>query len=368
MNNNAHALVTIVKAGLWEREIPLSPLGRIDFTEVLRLAEEQAVIGLVAAGLEHINDLKVPKDITLQFIGKALQIEQRNKAMNDFIELIVERMRSLDIYTLLVKGQGIAQCYERPLWRASGDIDLYLSRKNYEKAKSCLTPLAQFVESEDKWRLHYGLTIDSWVVELHGTMYTYISRRMNDVADDVHNDIFINGKVRSWLNNGVQIFLPSPDNDVILIFNHFVNHFYGEGIGLRQICDWCRLLWTYKDTLNHSLLKSRLQKEGLMQEWKAFGALVVEELGMEACAMPFYENTQHYRIKANKILNLIIETGNFGSNKDYSYRTKYPKWKVYFMTAFHRMKEFSRIATIFPTHALKFFVRYVFNRVLVIAR
>ena len=67
---------------------------------------------------------------------------------------------------------------------------------------------------------------------------------MNRVADEVHRDIFFNGNVRSWNDNGVQVFLPSANNDVIIVFNHIINHFFLEGVGLRQICDWCRLLGT----------------------------------------------------------------------------------------------------------------------------
>lgn len=228
----------------------------------------------MAAGLEHIVDVKAPKEDALQFVGRALQLEQRNIAMNAFIRDIVDKFRNADIYTLLVKGQGVARCYERPLWRAAGDVDFYLSESNYQKAKAYITPLASYVEPEDKRRLHYGVTIDPWIVELHGTMHSDISFRMNSILDEVHHDIFYNGNIRSWNNNGVTVFLPDANNDVIIIFSHFINHFYGEGIGLRQICDWCRLLWKYKDEIDISLLEKRLKRMRLMNEWKVFGHLL----------------------------------------------------------------------------------------------
>ena len=93
------------------------------------------MIGLVAAGIEHISDVKVPQAEVLQFIGTALQLEQRNQAMNKFIRRLVDQMRTASIYALLLKGQGLAQCYEKPLWRASGDVDLFLSEESYNKAK-----------------------------------------------------------------------------------------------------------------------------------------------------------------------------------------------------------------------------------------
>lgn len=90
--------------------------------------------------------------------------------MSSFIATLLEKINSEGIYSLLVKGQGIAQCYERPLWRASGDIDLFLDRENYYKAKNFLAPLAKSVEEENPANLHLGMTINTWVVELHGTL------------------------------------------------------------------------------------------------------------------------------------------------------------------------------------------------------
>ena len=361
-NCNQKVFWELVNAGLWEKEVHLSQYESIDYPEVYRLAEVQSVLGLVAAGLERVADVRIPQQWTLQLSGQAILLEQRNKAMNAFIAKLISKLREEDIYTLLVKGQGIAQCYEKPLWRAAGDVDLYLSKDNYNKAKAFLIPLAQYVEAEDKNKLHQGMTIDGWIVELHGTMHTYISGRINKVNDEVHRDIFFNGNVRSWNDNGVQVFLPSANNDAIIVFNHFINHFYGEGVGLRQICDWCRLLWTYKDSLNYRVLESRIKKAGLYSEWKAFAAFAVDYLGMPIEAMPFYEDKPSLHRKAEKICKLVIETGNFGQNNDESYRSKYSGLTRNFITAWKRFKEFARIAMIFPYNAPKFYVTYFINR------
>ena len=229
LSNNQQAFLALVRAGLWEKEVRLSQFGIVDFQEIYRFADEQSVIGLVAAGLDYVRDCKPSQMDALSFAGTALQLEQRNLTMNSFIAKLFATLRNVNIYSLLVKGQGIAQCYERPQWRACGDIDLYLSKENYEKAKAYMLPLAQSVETEDKKRLHLGMNIDSEIIELHGTMYTGISRRINKVLDEIHNDIFYTGNVRSWNNKGVQVFLPGVDNDVIIIFSHFINHFLSKG-------------------------------------------------------------------------------------------------------------------------------------------
>ena len=254
-DNTSLVFYALLRAGLWEKDVCISQFGEVNNYEVLRLAEEQSVVGLIAAGLEHVNDVKIPKEVALQFVGQALQLEQQNVAMNSFIAMLVDKLRKSDVYTLLVKGQGIAQCYERPLWRACGDIDFLLSTDNYEKAKVILLPLSSYTDTEEKYGKHIGLTIEQWKVELHGTQRCELSHRMDKVIDDVQKDIFFGGNVRSWLNGNTTVFLPSPNNDVIIIFTHFIKHFFKEGVGLRQICDWCRLLWTYREMIDVSLLE-----------------------------------------------------------------------------------------------------------------
>ena len=362
-NNYEQAFFALVKAGLWEQDVRLSSYETIDFSEINRLAEEQAVVGLVTAGLEHVVDVKVPQEWVLQFVGETLQIEQQNKDMNHFIGTSVDKMRGVGIYTLLVKGQGIAQCYEKPLWRACGDVDFYLSESNYQTAKKFLRPLASHVEDEDSRRLHLGMTIDTWSVELHGTLHSDFSNRMNKGLDDVHRAIFYGGDVRSWNNNGVSVFMPSADNDVIIVFTHFLQHFYVGGIGLRQICDWCRLLWTYRWQIDSKLLKKRLRKMRLISEWKAFSYFAIEYLDMPREAMPLYDDSKKWQKKASILKDLILEAGNLGFNNE-NYRFRQSE-KISKMTVFrHRLKEFSRLFLLFPGNAPIFFSTYLLNRIM----
>lgn len=324
LNNNQQAFFELLRAGLWEKEARLSMFGAIDYKEVYRIAEEQSVLGLIAAGLEHVTDVKFLKEDVLQFVGSALHLEQRNQAMNTFVSDLVERLRGEQIYTLLVKGQGIAQCYERPLWRASGDVDLLLDSENYKTASSFLTRIADSIDEDRPETKHFAMTIGAWEVELHGTLRSQLGKRIDDVIDEVQEDTFTNANVRSWSNEGTDILIPAPDNDVIFIFTHILQHFFREGIGIRQICDWCRLMWTYRDSIDASLLEDRLKRMRVIPEWKSFAYLVVNSLGMPEEAMPFYSSDLKWKRKAKDILSYIIETGSFGRSLDYSYYKKYP--------------------------------------------
>lgn len=109
------------------------------------------------------------------------------------------------MYTVHVKGPGIAQCYEKPLWLACGDVDLILSDDNYKKAKSGLLPLAIDVENEYEEIKHIGMTMPGgFVVEFHGTLHSRLSKRVDEVNDESLNDVFLSGRVRieEFFNSG----------------------------------------------------------------------------------------------------------------------------------------------------------------------
>lgn len=365
-HNYPEAFLELVRAGLWEKEAHLLRFNVIDYSYVLQLAEEQSVVGIVAAGLEHVSDVKVPKEHLLQFVGQALQLEQRNTAMNIFIGEIVDRLRAANIYTLLVKGQGVAQCYERPLWRSSGDVDFFLSEDNYVKAKKFLIPMAISVETESG--KHQGMTLGQWVVELHGNLHCGLSTRMDKVIDDVQKDVFFRGNVRSWMNGRTQVFLPSPENDSIFIFTHFLKHFYKGGLGMRQICDWCRLLWTYRESIDYHILEHRLKEMRLTSEWKSFGAYAVEYLGMPTEAMPLYENKMKWKKKARRINIFVMAVGNMGHNREKEHKGRRSFIVRKIVSFDRRIMDFFNHVMIFPFDSLRFFLNIVFNGIRLAAK
>lgn len=354
---NINIFFTLVRIGLWA-DVETSDLGIQGFTEsvdwegVYQLAEEQSVIGVVLAGIEHSN-VKPPKELLLQWIGEVQILEQQNKSMNQFIGDLIKKMRTADIYTLLVKGQGLAQCYDQPLWRACGDVDLLLSDTNYNKAKLFLAPKSTSTISELKKEKHIAYIIDGWCVELHGNLPSRLFKSIDRVIVELERGIFYGGQVKSLMMNNTEVFTPAPDLDVLFVFTHLLKHFFRGGVGFRQICDWCRLLWTYRDCLKYGQLESRIQRAGLMSEWKTFAALVVNYLGMPAEAMPFYSASAKWKRKASKVVPLILKSGNFGNKRDKSYYSKYPYllWKT--ISLWNHTRECLMYMRVFPVDAVK---------------
>lgn len=184
-----------------------------------------------------------------------------------------------------------------------------------------------------------------------------LSEKTDDVVDKVIEKAVNNYKS---LELDESVVVPRVDEHVFLVFTHFLRHFFIEGVGLRQISDWCRMLWKYRDELDMKLLESRIRRAGLMGEWRAFAALAVDYLGMPSESMPFYKS--RYTAKGSRILKRVLMSGNFGRNNDLSYRSKYDGLAYKFVATWRRLWDFASLVPVFPIDAPKFFVTYLINK------
>ena len=350
----------LLKIGLWQFPAELSNdkyVPSIEWDILTRLAEEQAVVGLVAAGQEKMGPDEVPKTVRRGFVKRVLALESKNLQMNEVVSDIMTTFSKAGITACLVKGQGIAQCYERPLWRSAGDIDLMVSFADYEKAKDVLEQWSGQVGKEGAGK-HFEVHPEPYEVEVHGSFYTGLSPSLDARLDVLKEEAFAKRAFCPW-SVDERVLLLSPDYDVIYVFSHILHHFFLGGIGLRQICDWTRLLWTYRDEIDHSFLEQRLNYLGLLSEWKAFGAFAVNYLGMPASAMPFYDERHPYRKKTRLLLNFIMEVGNFGHNRDYSFYQKYPYLIRKAKALSRKGGDFVRHARIFPRDSIVFLLHFL---------
>lgn len=358
--SSINTFFALIRAGLWEdvgANLDLNLSGKIDWEKVYQLAEEQSVVGLVLAGIEQFKKANVKlalnQELLLQLIGEVQMIEQTNKSMNEFLEKLMKKFKCEGIDAVVVKGQGVAQCYEKPLWRASGDIDLLLDDISFFKAQRYLSKIASDSEGELKEEKHHEFEIGQWIVELHGNMPTHFSKRTDKLLEKIQKDAFRDGYFRTWRCNETDIKLLGIDADILFVFTHILKHFFRGGIGIRQICDWSRLIWKNRGKIDKPLLEQRLKQMGLMTEWKAFAALAVNVLGFPSKDMPFYSISSKWSQRSSKIINFILRTGNFGHNRNTAYYNKYPYLVTKFISFYWRFADNLRYVLIFPLDSIR---------------
>lgn len=317
MTRSEQAFLTLYRAGLWSM-----PVGDEDFREegidwerVVELARQQTVVGIVGEAMSQLSRGVVPRATYLRLLNDVKTIEDNNLQMNALMPILFRTLDQLNVKTWLLKGQGVALCYENPLRRTSGDIDVFFPFANdYQTAR---TDFLRHLKAEQVFNDHdetRTLEFDykGIYIELHGRIVPEVNRRCNRMFP-VFLEKYSSTPSRQW--NGAA--LPPMQFDPIFIFMHMVRHYFGGGIGLRQVSDWMRYVHVHHDELDAEVLKADLETTGLFKLWQAFGCLAVEHLGCPVESMFFYDHkfTKH----GQRLLRYILESGNFGY---YDERTK----------------------------------------------
>ncbi len=333
----------------------------------LRIAKAQAVLGIVANEVlrcERLSGVLNKEDkVTLKhFVMSNLSI---CNMLNGVLIRVVVELRKHGIEPVLLKGQGIAKYYPMPELRQCGDIDIYVGQENF--AKSCEV-IGAMSTPEDRQKdisslKHYHTRIGLAFIEIHRYTDVYFPRRY-DLKYQKISDVGMYSDLVPLDFSGVSVMTPSINFNVFFIFNHFWHHFIADGVGLRQICDWVRLLHENSGKIDLNYLSDVLQKMQLMKEWKVFGYIAVNTLGLPVAEMPFYDS--RYKKTAGKVLDLMLLEGNFGHEnlKNYKRPEGYFAGKWYsFKKRFARNL---RVLRIFPKESMRHMAKVLFIGVAVI--
>ena len=358
----------LLRSGLWGTApvLPDAAVSAEDWKKVYRLGIEQTVIGLITEGAAACPAGFVPKAVSLKLMSSLVSTEKLNAVIDSNVVRFVTVLEENGVQPVLVKGQAVAQTYIHPSGRMPGDIDLIISPAQYEAAKSVITPIADSTGIEGGDKLHFGAMFGEVELELHGTVRTSLGRRINDVIDSAQAELHKEGGCRFWDCHGTQVRIPSIDFDALFIFTHLLQHFYCGGLGLRQLCDWARVLHTHCGSIDLALLESRLRKMGLLDEWKAFVLFLVRYLGLPEEEAPFCD--ARFSGKADKIWAYIERVGNFGKKRCRRDRSKDPYVIRKIGSLMLNSRDFIHHLSIFPLDSVKFFWQYFITGTQAVAR
>ena len=306
---------SLLRAGLWGRTEDGADYSSAQWRPILGLAREQTVVGIVSDGIAALRrsgvSLRIPPEFFDRLLVQTIGIERSNARLDKIVAELSGILRENGISYCLVKGQGTARNYPRPDHRTPGDIDFLLDDENYHKASKVLAPKAEKLLPENEDRKHFGMLFHDGVdVELHGTSRAGFGDKFNDVMDSIQSEMFGIKDFRSWDCCGERVALPSANFDALFVLTHFIQHFYHGGLGIRQVCDWTMHLDRYSSVIDQAWLRRCIDGLGLDREWKAFGSLAVNLLGLPREKMPFYDEA--FARYSKMIWASIRHSGNFG--------------------------------------------------------
>ena len=363
MEGNRHHGVTeatqrqffaLLRSGLWN-EVPdrTAFAAEVDWEALYRLAFEQTVVPLVTDGINRLpaEFLPAKPDRLDPFLGDMMATARRNAQLDAFIPKMFAALAGIPV--VLVKGQSLAQDYPDPTRRQPGDIDLLLLPESYQAAKDILLPKATKVLEEETVVYHQGMRFRSIEVEIHGSISTLMSRKLDRKLAAMLQEQFDGRPFPTVPIGGTEIPVPEAGFYAVYIFVHFLQHYWSGGVGLRQLVDWTMFCSVHKREIHPVLLEKALQNLGLLDLWKAFTGFAQEYLGCPAEKLPLAAAPDP--VRNARIWRYILRCGNFGKNAD---RTRKPEpYLIRKLHSFWRLVVADRLRhfRVFPKESLRFF-------------
>lgn len=326
----------LVQASLWNHRLHGGPIDHASLRHLMEVSDRQAVRGLVCNSLAKLSKDVVLSNVDAFEIYQSLQlIGQHNTKLFRALASLVHLLDDSDIPFVVVKGQTIEALYPLRHLRVPGDIDFYISKKYFDRAKKLIFKTWNVTYDAGDGNMHFEFMHEGVVFEMHFVLIVFssrkIQRRFNVLLDNVtclRRDI-----------DGVSIPVFTPEFEILYTFLHLYHHFMELGIGVRHLCDFAVLCHQHRSLhLNTDILKDELDQLGFRQAFTAFEFVCVQALDLKESELPL-EISSHDRKYGKSILQQIFLRGNMGF---YGKKYRSRSGLAYNIEAF-KIKIFSRI-------------------------
>lgn len=323
--------------------VPPSCIEFINWQELLVFAKRQTIVGVYWQGIKRLGPLSklLSEDDVMTWMEAYCNITRGNAKIDAAIIKLNHILNSNHIKFFIFKGQTIARYYPVPNSRTSGDIDFYVFKKDWNKAKALIEEISNITDHHSFQHLEFN--IDNITFEMHYHTAIFGRKATQEYWDDLIEDI--PKKLLDNVNiNGITVPTLPPTIYAIYLFIHLYHHLLKEGVGLRQFIDWMMFLETKHSEINSIELAGKLKKLGLTKAFKAFGNVLIDILGMDANVFPLPINIPNNKYE-ERITGIVLRYGNFGK---YNRKVNLAGWRHSIETGLRSANHFAKFFWLSP--------------------
>lgn len=330
MTTEQRAFFELVRAGLWGTTADASAFNdKTDWNGLYNRGRSQTLLGIMLDGIQTLPEtLRPERSLYIRWCASVLQTEENNRKLNREAGNLFTLLRAHGVEPVLLKGQGTARNYLRPLHRQCGDIDIFIGDEYFElvndllRQEGCSNGETTYKHSGFNW---HGVSVENHRVPVK--MNSPLSnRRLQRYIASWHGT----DKAFRFDLDGCTVTVPPVEFDVFFLLLHAMNHLLHGGIGLRQVCDWACHLHYNRAVIDQKSLASQLQSLHLERAVRVFGALAVKYLGLPEEELPVRLQSGDEKL-GDWLLEDIWRNGNFG----YSNAGRKPRPKGYWRGKWH---------------------------------
>jgi hypothetical protein len=326
----------IVQIALGNRKTISKLLSTEEWQALFLFSQKQAISGVILEALETLSaaNVKPPMNILYEWIGLGEIIKTRNQLVNSRCGDLTQLFEEAGFRTCILKGQGNALMYPKPLSRTSGDIDIWVEGERQEIRRFVKSKYPEAMDGDMHIDFPFFQDVD---VEVHYKprydVRPKYEKRLQKWIKDRAEEQFCN----KFALEGKEVCFPTAEFNVVMQMSHLMGHFFVEGIGLRQFMDYYYLLQLEIVQRHKESLVDDLAYLGLDEFASGVMWVLCEVFAMKKDLMIVEPDARIGKL----ILKEIEEGGNFGY---YDQRYNLRKYG----TVGRGMSDFYRLATLIP--------------------
>lgn len=308
-----------------------------EWDALLKTAQKQSLVGVTFEVMDNMPEEMGPR---LATYGKWALLDEK---IRDRHALAVERTKEL--YTMvkdtgleccILKGAGLARFYPTPSRRQAGDIDIWVKGSRNDT-------LAAFGARFRTDEVHYH-HCDAHIfpdikVEVHFTPSwmnnPFANRRLQNYFREQ------SGRQFSHFDPELGVPVPTMDFNAVYCMLHIYRHILAEGIGLRQMMDYCYILKALPEEMIEDVRKD-MKRLGLKKCASAVMYVLKDVFALDDRYLLFEPDEKY----GSYLVREISLSGNFGryDRRNASLNTTSPMKKAY-----ARMARLSRYTGFAPS-------------------
>lgn len=285
VNNTHEILFCLIRIGLGGKSEWSSGIGKVEWSEVIRLAAAQGVLAIAWDGLQKlIAEGKIPaeqqpsRDQTLRWLANVDSIEKSYARQKAAIRKLASFYNRNGFEMMLLKGFGLSLCYPIPEHRPCGDIDIWLY--GFQQAADALLREKHGVKINEDKHHHTTFTVNGILVENH-CHFLNINTHRSNVAFEQDLRWLVNlGPRRKIAMDDTVINLPPSDFNALFLLKHTAAHFVTAETALRHICDWAVFVNRYSDDIHWTYIYNTAKSHNLDRFLAIINRICSEQLGV----------------------------------------------------------------------------------------
>ena len=232
----------------------------------------------------------MPKDLQLQWLGLAVQYEQRYAHYEQAIGRLAKFYDSEGIKMMVLKGYGLSLYYPVPKHRPCGDIDIWQFGR--QKEADDAIHAKKGIRIDNSHHHHTVFYVGTFMVENHydfGNVHAHLSSAkleplMKALGMDESRSTVIS--FGDGGNSHARIYLPAPQLNALFLLRHAASHWAAAEITLRHLLDWAYFVQAESENIDWEWLYSTAQEYNMDKFLAVKNAICVDFLGFDKAKFP----------------------------------------------------------------------------------